>query len=109
MAPPPQSIDFRIRPAEGADAGGIATVHMRSWQTAYRGILPDDFLDTLSIPQREERVREALATKRSGRRFWVVESEAGLLGFSEAGPSREDGAPDWAAEVYTLYLDPALV
>jgi L-amino acid N-acyltransferase YncA len=109
MTPRPAPIALRIRPAQEADAGGIAAVHMRSWQTAYRGILPDDFLDTLSIPQREERMRELLATKRSARRVWVIESEEGLLGFSEAGPSREDEAPDWAAEVYTIYLDPTAV
>ena len=109
MAPPSQSIDFRIRPAEGADAVGIATVHMRSWQTAYRGILPDDFLDALSIPEREQRMRETIATKRPERRVWVAESPDGILGFSDAGPSRENDAPSSAGEVYAIYLDPTAV
>jgi GNAT superfamily N-acetyltransferase len=82
---------------------------MRSWQTAYRGILPDDFLDSLSIPDRADRMRQTLAAKETKRRIWVAESEDGLLGFSEAGPTREDDAPDYAGEVYTLYLDPSAV
>jgi GNAT superfamily N-acetyltransferase len=41
-----------IRPAELADAGAIAQLHTYSWQTAYRGILRDDFL---AGPLRENR------------------------------------------------------
>ena len=33
-----------IRAAGMADAVAIAQLHTRSWQTAYRGILSDDFL-----------------------------------------------------------------
>jgi ribosomal protein S18 acetylase RimI-like enzyme len=82
---------------------------MRSWQTAYRGILPDEFLDALSIPEREQRVREVLTSGRPGRRVWVIESSRGILGFSDAGPSREDDAPNEAGEVYAIYLDPTAV
>lgn len=110
MPVPSQPIaNARIREAREADAGAIAAAHMRSWQSAYRGILPDDFLDGLSIPQREERVRELLATRRPDRHVWVVESQGGVLGFSDAGPSRDEGAPDRAGEVYAIYLDPTAV
>ena len=36
-----------IRKATAQDACGIAFVHMRSWQVAYRGHMPDEFLDGL--------------------------------------------------------------
>jgi ribosomal protein S18 acetylase RimI-like enzyme len=100
---------FQIRAAHEGDADRIVAIHTRSWQSAYRGILPDDFLDALSFPQRQERLHEILATSDSPRRVWVVESGDTLLGFAEAGPSREDDAPDLAAEVYTIYLDPTSV
>src|SRR3954447_20595306 len=110
MAPQPPSPDsFHLRAAEEADAGPIATAHMRSWRTAYRGILPDEFLDTLSIPEREQRMREVLASRRPERHVWVIESDQGVLGFSDAGPSREDDAPSEAGEVYAIYLDPSAV
>jgi hypothetical protein len=41
-----------IRPATAEDAAGIAAVHVRSWQVAYRGQLPDALLDSLSVDQR---------------------------------------------------------
>jgi hypothetical protein len=41
------------RDAELRDAGGIAKVHVRSWQAAYAGIVPDEDLAQLSVDQRE--------------------------------------------------------
>jgi hypothetical protein len=36
-----------IRPAEVSDAGQIGLVHVRSRQSAYRGQVPQDYLDGL--------------------------------------------------------------
>jgi hypothetical protein len=36
-----------LRRAEPADAMEVARVHVRSWQVAYRGLLPDAYLDGL--------------------------------------------------------------
>jgi hypothetical protein len=43
-----------IRDAELRDARGIAEVHVRSWQAAYVGIVPDEDLARLSVDQREQ-------------------------------------------------------
>ena len=40
---------FGIREATPADAIGIARAHTESWQTSYRGILPDTVLADASI------------------------------------------------------------
>jgi len=42
-----------IRPATPEDARAIAEVHVASWRYAYRGLLPDDVLDRLSVEERE--------------------------------------------------------
>ena len=39
---------FIIREAHPNDGPGMAKVHVDTWRAAYRGILPDDFLDGLS-------------------------------------------------------------
>jgi GNAT superfamily N-acetyltransferase len=44
---------FVLRPATSADAKLIATMHAQSWASAYRGILPDDFLDREMAAERE--------------------------------------------------------
>ena len=43
-----------IQDAELRDARGIAEVHVRSWQAAYVGIVPDEDLARLSVDQREQ-------------------------------------------------------
>ena len=41
-----------IRHAEPGDARGIAEVHVSSWRTSYRGIVPDARLDELDVESR---------------------------------------------------------
>ena len=56
-----------IRPAIPADARPIAEVHVRTWQEAYRGIVPDAVLDALDVDDRERRWKhEWLATPPPG-------------------------------------------
>ncbi|HEY1808803.1 MAG TPA: hypothetical protein VGG42_09585 [Acidobacteriaceae bacterium] len=38
---------MNLRLAEPPDAMAAARVHVRSWQAAYRGLMPDAFLDQL--------------------------------------------------------------
>src|SRR5471030_3156508 len=47
------SWSFVLRPATSADAPLIARMHALSWASAYRGILPDDFLDREMSAERE--------------------------------------------------------
>jgi GNAT superfamily N-acetyltransferase len=44
---------FVLRPATPADAQLIASMHAQSWASAYRGILPGDFLDREMPAERE--------------------------------------------------------
>jgi len=98
----------RIRKAKKPDAEGIARVHVRSWQSAYRGILPDDFLAELDLDQRTQRWGDILANLGSRQHLWVAES-TGIVGFVQAGPNRDKEAPVSAGEVYAIYLDPDVV
>jgi hypothetical protein len=61
-------VDMELRRAEPPDA--IAVAHVRSWQAAYRKLMPDDYLDQLRINcvPRIERRNTILATSiPSGR------------------------------------------
>ena len=42
-----------IRPAVDGDADAMGRLHVRAWQTAYRGVMPDEYLDG---PQAGERI-----------------------------------------------------
>lgn len=49
-----------VRLADPDDALGIGTVHVVSWQAAYRGVVAQDYLDSLDPAQRGENWRRYL-------------------------------------------------
>jgi L-amino acid N-acyltransferase YncA len=95
-----------IRAATADDARAIAEVHIASWRTTYRGIVPDAVLDVLSVEERERRWASSLTTRDSPSFAYVAEDEAGrVVGFASGGP-RRDGDPAYAGELYAIYLLP---
>lgn len=100
------SARVRLRRATPDDARGIAEVHVRSWQWAYRGLLPDAILDGLDVEARAERRRQHLDDRDVQEVSIVAEEEDGkIIGFAVYGPSRdEDG--HGVGEVHAIYLLP---
>lgn len=95
-----------IRPATLADVPALAEVHVRSWQWAYRGQLPDEYLDRMpdTLEQRIEARRAELAHLPPEHRWWVVEWDGQLVGFAITEPGRDDDAPPLTGEVRAIYL-----
>lgn len=98
---------LEIRRAVPADSEGIADVHVRTWQHAYRGLMPQDVLDGLDIGERAERWRRILTGEIGEARGsnWVATDDGQVIGFSTSGPARDD-APPHPHELYALYLAP---
>jgi GNAT superfamily N-acetyltransferase len=96
--------DVLIRPGEVADAEAVADVHVRSWQGAYRGLLPDSLLDKLSVEERA-RMWRAWLTRASDVSVWVADEGGSVIGFVAAGPQNPLEDRD-VAEVYAIYLLP---
>lgn len=96
---------FQVRPANVEDAQAIAVVHVKTWQYAYRGQIPDDFLDSMSIARRTERWRTILAGREFQEQIFVAEVDGTIVGFSVVGRSRDDDADDSVGELYAIYID----
>lgn len=81
----------------------MARVHVRSWQAAYRGLLPEDYLDSLKA---EERAARYNFSDQDGPfpRAIVAEDDGVVVGLAMKGPCR-DGSE--AGELYAIYVDPA--
>jgi GNAT superfamily N-acetyltransferase len=94
----------RVRDAEPADAAAIARVHVRAWQAAYRGLMPEDFLDALRPEDRESRYTLGSSDPAAPRTILAVRENA-VIGFATIGPSRDEDVPG-AGELYALYIDP---
>ncbi len=95
-----------VRPARPDDAAGIATAHVRSWQSAYRGIVPVAVLDSLSIDRRASWWRGELTEMAPPTACWVVERSGRVVGFASIGAARGDSASPGVAELFAIYLEP---
>ncbi|MGP8252638.1 MAG: GNAT family N-acetyltransferase [Terracidiphilus sp.] len=93
-----------LRPAKTQDAMDVARVHVRSWQAAYRGLLPAEYLDALKPED-----RAALYTFEStdmAKPFTIVAEDDGFItGFATTAPARDADFEGWG-ELYALYVDP---
>lgn len=98
---------FTIRPATVDDAETLAHVRTTGWQTAYRGIIPDSYLDRMDAAENARTQRAALANPAPGTHcLAAITPEGEVLGFVIFGPRRDDDLPPAAGEVYFLYVLP---
>ncbi len=91
---------MRVRTPRPEDASGLAAVHIETWQHAYEGIFPEEFLLGLDLEGRR-RWFEARIEKNGGD-LLVAEAGAGPVGFCLFGDSGDQG---WG-EVYAIYVHP---
>jgi ribosomal protein S18 acetylase RimI-like enzyme len=96
-----------VRAGVAADANAIARVHVRSWEAAYRGVVPDAVIDRFSVEDRERTWRERLSVRGAPSFTLVAEHDRRLAGFcSVILPSRDDDAGERTGEVAAVYVDP---
>jgi GNAT superfamily N-acetyltransferase len=93
-----------LRPAVPGDEMAVARVHVRSWQTGYRGLLPDAYLDGLRPEERAARYTFASENVRDP--VTIVAADDGVLcGFATTSPARDLDVPN-DGELCALYVDP---
>lgn len=88
-----------IRLASPDDAARLAEVHIISWQHAYRGIFPDEFLTNLDLDRRRKFFSERL---RAGDSVFVAVAQEEVVAFCWPAASSEDG---WG-EILSIYAHP---
>ncbi|MCM2605255.1 GNAT family N-acetyltransferase [Rossellomorea marisflavi] len=92
-------MEFRYRKACLADAGGIAVVHVESWQSTYRGIVSDRYLDSLSVEEKKVKWEGILS---EDHHTLVCTTKDGLVvGFASVGRERSG---EYEGELYAIYL-----
>ncbi|WP_169978812.1 GNAT family N-acetyltransferase [Microbispora sp. H10836] len=96
-----------IRRAEPVDAAAIAAVHVRSWQAAYPGLMPQAHLDGLTPAMRLPVWERLLGESPRRTEVLVAEVDGSVAGFAAFGPGRDDDVgPASVAEVSAIYLMP---
>ena len=95
-----------VRRAEISDADEIARVHVETWQSCYRGQIPDEILDGLSISRRAEQWRSRLSAELHEGAVFVADDEQELVGFASCDVARGAHALEGAGELEAIYLRP---
>ena len=97
-----------IRLATPSDVPEIARIHVQTWQAAYRGHMPDAYLDALAPSQRVPLWTRAVVDPTVVVLVAVVEetAEATLAGFCSLGAARDDDATSQVGEVTAIYVEP---
>jgi ribosomal protein S18 acetylase RimI-like enzyme len=90
-----------IRQAKVEDASAIAAVHVRTWQAAYEGIVPAEYLAGLSEPEKTAFWEQQLAVNRGVN--LVAVNRGRVVGWVSGGPSR-DADLEGGSEVYAIYV-----
>ena len=94
-----------IRYATTEDAAGIARVHAESWRSAYRGIVPDDYLDSIDVEEWAGRHRRNMAEAADSSVSYVAEVRGEIVGWAAGGPNHIPESA-YSGELYTIYLLP---
>ncbi|BCB05389.1 GNAT family N-acetyltransferase [Bacillus sp. KH172YL63] len=88
-----------LRKAVLQDAKGVAHVHVESWKTTYRGIVSNEYLQSLSKDSKEKKWSDILSNTHH---TYVCELEDGeIAGFVSFGKERSG---EYEGELYAIYL-----
>jgi ribosomal protein S18 acetylase RimI-like enzyme len=94
-----------LRRATPDDAPALAGVHVAAWRQAYRGIVPDSYLEQFTVESRTKRFREFLADDSA--ETYAAEHGGRIVGFITLGGSRDpDVEPANTGEIWGIYVSP---
>ncbi len=97
---------LRIRETRRDDLDAVATIRVRGWQFAYRGLMPQAHLDAMDAEEDATARREQWDEPRPGLGRLVAERGGRIVGFAGFGPARDKDLEAGAQEVYAIYVDP---
>jgi ribosomal protein S18 acetylase RimI-like enzyme len=93
-----------LREATVADCPAVAKVHVQSWKGSFAGIMPQTFLDNMSVEKRAKAFEHRFPD--SSYKMYVAEVPGeGIVGFADFGEARELIA-GYEGELYAIYLLP---
>ncbi len=97
-----------VREMTLADCDRVSAIRIRGWQRAYRGLMPQSYLDSLSVAEDAALRRERFTRAADGGGGEVVnlvaERGGAVVGWAALGPYREGEVRTGDAELYAIYV-----
>jgi len=92
-----------IRLATPADAPDMAEIHARSWEAAYKDIIPAEYIKEKNAGR--PALWQRIITDENTSRY-VIEIGGKIVGFVHVDPPQDDDLDDSFYEVHGIYLHP---
>ena len=107
---PPNSAggDLRVRPAEPGDAEAMVQLTASGWRSAYRGMVPDSYIERLPISGWRHDIAAGLRSPDGDSFTWIADVDGSSAGYCfVAAPGREEPEESRVAELVAIYVDPS--
>ena len=100
-------MDIIIRSATINDAEKIAKIKLEGWQTAYRGIIDDNFLNSMDLNEEIKRRKDNI---QNGVEIIVAELDNNIVGFCmyRDYTKNQENYPNSDCEISSLYVKSSL-
>lgn len=100
-----------VRLMTESDIQAVSAIRVAGWQAAYPGMVPQAYLDALSVEDdvamRRERFNQSGAATTN---LVATDAENEVAGWACLGPYRGSGTADpTAGELYAIYVKPSLI
>ncbi|MFC9848907.1 GNAT family N-acetyltransferase [Streptomyces sp. NPDC060223] len=89
-----------------ADCPRVSEIRIRGWQTAYKGLIPQPYLDALSVAEDTARRRERFGRGGGQVVNLVAEQDGEVVGWVCHGPYRDGEVRTEDVELYAIYVHP---
>jgi GNAT superfamily N-acetyltransferase len=96
-------MDATIRLAMPTDAAAIAEVRVSAWRTTYRGMIPDAYLDAMTIEDSAALWGKVLAAAPNTTSTFVAERDGRVVGFA-SGMMKPEAKLGFDAELTGIYV-----
>jgi len=95
---------FTIRDMAPDDCRRVSEIRIGGWRTAYRGLIPQSYLDALDVDADTARHRARLAQDDNGVANLVADRDGEVVGWAAHGPYRDGETRTEDAELYAIYV-----
>lgn len=95
--------ELSVRSASIEDAADVARVHVDTWRSAYRDILPAEFLARLSYDRSAQWWTSVISEPSPHSCLWILDEGSKPVGFAFAGENRSPDLP-YDGELQAIYV-----
>lgn len=93
-----------------ADVPAVSAIRVTGWQASYAGIVPQSFLDGMTVEEDIQQRRRHFESSKAGTTNLVAEDAHGqVVGWACLGRFRGGGTRTTTGELYALYVQPSLI